>query len=376
MWQYIEEAGIHSGDSACVLPPYKISLYHLNIIQEYTQKLGLAREAFFDILRRGLIASPPFLWYTSDWHDSPSIRIASPRSTSQGYPKGEPMPRMSDQEYLLSEQYRDASNLDARLQLHAHFSVNVYGWHRWVFDQFELPPQSRILELGCGPAWLWLDNLDRIPEGWDITLSDFSPGMLQQAQSNLRDSQGRFDYAEIDAQSIPYEDGSFDTVIANHVLYHVPDRAKALSEIHRVLRPGGCFYSSTVGRNHMRELHTLLKRFDPAARPWDDLPFLLENGTAQLSEWFSQVTLHRYEDALIITEAGPLVAYILSSADKDILAGEKLAALRRYVEEEIALHGHIHITKDSGIFEAIRDDGDHPPAGSSPEPLVSKKGPN
>ena len=40
--QHIEEAGIHSGDSACVLPPYKISNYHLNIIREYTQKLGMA----------------------------------------------------------------------------------------------------------------------------------------------------------------------------------------------------------------------------------------------------------------------------------------------------------------------------------------------
>ncbi len=40
--QHIEEAGIHSGDSACVLPPYKISQYHLNIIREYTEKLGLA----------------------------------------------------------------------------------------------------------------------------------------------------------------------------------------------------------------------------------------------------------------------------------------------------------------------------------------------
>ncbi len=40
--QHIEEAGIHSGDSACVLPPYKISSYHLNIIREYTEKLGLA----------------------------------------------------------------------------------------------------------------------------------------------------------------------------------------------------------------------------------------------------------------------------------------------------------------------------------------------
>jgi carbamoyl-phosphate synthase large subunit len=40
--QHIEEAGIHSGDSACVLPPWKISGYHLNIIREYTEKLGLA----------------------------------------------------------------------------------------------------------------------------------------------------------------------------------------------------------------------------------------------------------------------------------------------------------------------------------------------
>ena len=40
--QHIEEAGVHSGDSACVLPPYKISMYHLTIIREYTERLGLA----------------------------------------------------------------------------------------------------------------------------------------------------------------------------------------------------------------------------------------------------------------------------------------------------------------------------------------------
>jgi carbamoyl-phosphate synthase large subunit len=40
--QHIEEAGVHSGDSACVLPPYKVSLYHLSIIRDYTEKLGRA----------------------------------------------------------------------------------------------------------------------------------------------------------------------------------------------------------------------------------------------------------------------------------------------------------------------------------------------
>jgi len=40
--QHIEEAGVHSGDSACVLPPYKISQYHLSIIEDYTRQIGLA----------------------------------------------------------------------------------------------------------------------------------------------------------------------------------------------------------------------------------------------------------------------------------------------------------------------------------------------
>lgn len=40
--QHIEEAGVHSGDSACVLPPYKISYYHVEIIREYTERIGKA----------------------------------------------------------------------------------------------------------------------------------------------------------------------------------------------------------------------------------------------------------------------------------------------------------------------------------------------
>ena len=47
--QHIEQAGIHSGDSACVLPPYKVSNYHLSIISDYTERLSKALQV------RGLI---------------------------------------------------------------------------------------------------------------------------------------------------------------------------------------------------------------------------------------------------------------------------------------------------------------------------------
>jgi ubiquinone/menaquinone biosynthesis C-methylase UbiE len=268
-------------------------------------------------------------------------------------------PKISDREYLLTEQYRDASNLNARIQLHRRFSTNKYGWPRWIFDQIHLPPRSHILELGCGPGNLWLENIQRVPEGWKITLSDLSLGMVQQAQKNLRPSCRPFRFAVVDAQSLPFGDESFDAVIANHMLYHVPDRTKAFSEIRRVLVPGGSFYASTVGRDHLKELNELVRRFDSSIDPWGRSPaepFLLENGQAQISKWFSEVSLQRYEDALVITEVEPLVAYVLSTAAGSTFADDKVMKFTNLVERELVAHGAIHITKDSGIFEAWRDD--------------------
>ena len=78
-------------------------------------------------------------------------------------------------------------------------------------------------------AVMEVDYASRIPAGWSITLSDFSPGMLDAAWRNLVVTGRAFQFKEIDAQSIPFEDETFDAVIANHMLYHVPDRPKAIA---------------------------------------------------------------------------------------------------------------------------------------------------
>jgi SAM-dependent methyltransferase len=262
---------------------------------------------------------------------------------------------LSDQPYLLNQQYHDASNLNARIELHVRFSTNRYGWLRWVFDQLSLPERCRILELGCGPGRLWLDNLARILASWDITLSDFSPGMLDEARRNLGDGPRPFRFEVIDAQSIPFDDEQFDAVIANHMLFHVPDRARALAEIRRVLRPGGRFYAATNGRAHLQEIEDLVHGFYPDAVKWREQmaqSFTLETGAVELARWFAHVSLRRYEDGLVVTEAGPLVAYVLSGLFGASFSGEQSTQFRRFVEDEIAAHGAIRITKDSGLFEA------------------------
>src|SRR5438034_9612344 len=99
--------------------------------------------------------------------------------------EGVTMSEFSDQRYLLNDQYKNAQNLNARVMLHARFSTNKYGWHRWIFDHFTLPQGARVLELGTGPGYLWSSNRDRIPQHWNITVSDFSSGMLEEARRNL-----------------------------------------------------------------------------------------------------------------------------------------------------------------------------------------------
>lgn len=262
----------------------------------------------------------------------------------------------SGQTYLLNDQYKDATNLNARIQLHERFSTQTYDWQRWVFDQIQTKPRSRILEIGCGPARLWLNNFDRIPQHWHITLSDFSAGMLQEAQHNLQAVRHDFSFQQFDAQSIPFKDKSFDIVIANHMLYHVPDLHKALSEIRRVLTPKGRFYAATNGLEHLQEIGDFVRRVEPTYRaglvPRD--AFNLEHGGEDLARWFSHVTVRTIDDGLLVTETEPLIAFILSVPVQSFMTDEKLQQLRESIDRDIKMYGAVRITKSTGLFEATK----------------------
>jgi ubiquinone/menaquinone biosynthesis C-methylase UbiE len=264
--------------------------------------------------------------------------------------------KFTDQQYLKTYQYKDSSNLDARVAIHKHFSINQYGWMSWVFDYLQnLPDRAKILELGCGPAYLWKDNVDRIPAGWDITLSDLSAGMVDAAWRNMVVSGRAFQFREIDAQSIPFENETFDAVIANHMLYHVPDRRKAILEIRRVLKPGGLLVATTLGKNHMKEMSEWMQRtsIDKNIEPFS-LPFSLENGSEQLSPFFTTVHVARYEDHLQVTEVNPIIAYLCSGFQAAEVLQDEVAKLRAELEERLKEEKSIYISKDSGLFEAIK----------------------
>src|SRR5262249_8505990 len=155
----------------------------------------------------------------------------------------------------LRQQYATADNLEARIALHQRFSISPH-WQQWLFaKEAPLGRPARILHLGCGSALLWRTNRDRIDPRWQLTLADVSPGMIEAARHQLGD---RAHYNIAEAESLPFPDGSFDVVLANHMLYHVQDRPRSLAEIRRVLTPEGVLHAATNGLGHLAELWALV----------------------------------------------------------------------------------------------------------------------
>ena len=255
------------------------------------------------------------------------------------------------------EQYENASNLRARIKIHELYSVNKTGWMEWYFQQLNIGSKASILEIGCGDGSFWYKNLDKIPEDWQITLTDFSSGMLRDAQKTLGKAAKRFKFEKVDAENITFADESFDVVIANHVLSHVPNIERALKEIYRVTKVDGLFYSSTVGKNHMKEMREILKKAkieEISTESWNlTEKFMLENGLEQIEKWFKETKITRYEDSLIVKETGPLIDYIFSMPGniKQMFDSSKLQDLIEFLDKEIEESSGIFISKDTGFFQ-------------------------
>ena len=162
-----------------------------------------------------------------------------------------------------------------------------------------------------------------------------------------------FSFFVVNCENIPFKKEFFDAIIANHVLFYLNDLNQGLSEIKRVLKKNGVFYSTTYSKNHMREINELVKEFNSNVY-LSEQPlyhrFGLENGEMLLKQYFKNVECKIYNDYLDIDNAKPIVNYILSChGNQDILL-EKYDEFYDFVENKIKEKGFIRITKEACLF--------------------------
>ena len=251
-----------------------------------------------------------------------------------------------DDTKFVKDQYRNSAGLNTRISIHDKYSTNKMGLHNWYFTVMKFEDGMRVLELGAGSAVMWVNHTDVISRLSKLVLSDMSEGMLKEARKNLGEL-ANVDYKVIDIQDIPYEDNTFDMVIANCMLYHVPDISRAISEVRRVLKPGGCFYAGTAGKNGILETVVTILKQDISY----DNNFSLENGGEKLEPFFSNVGIKRYNDSLEVTNIDDLMDYIYSG----ITFENSCTLSRNEVRETLLAHmvdGVLRLPKDPGLFVA------------------------
>jgi len=273
---------------------------------------------------------------------------------------GEGVSKLSDPDFLKSNQYHSAVNINKRIALHEQFNTNPTSWPDWIFRHLAVEEEQKILAVGCGNAAQWRENTPKFPTSVRITLMDLSIGMLVDACDHLPDGEKRFRMTTGDAQYLPFPPAIFDRVTANHMLYHVPSIDKAIAECARVIKPEGLFMATTIGGSHMTDLYRLLIEFDQAFTPpaGAGRRFGLANGGGYLSECFSEVYRQVFDCDLWVTDPQPLVNYAFSMwSVEDSIAMEKAGAMRDFFAEKMRAEGGILIRKETGLFLASKTSG-------------------
>lgn len=249
-------------------------------------------------------------------------------------------------DHAIGQYATTTGNLTARIALHA-YGTNPQDWFSWLDER--LPLSGEVLEVGAGTGKLWT-HVDHAGRGLSLTLTDFSPAMCER----LRTVPGAR-VLRCDATGLPFPGGSFDTVVANHMLYHLDDPVAALREFARVLRPGGRLVVATNGRDHLEEINAI----GPAIGRPDVTQvavrndFTAETGPAYVAGLFTGVAVERYQCDLDVPEAQPVLAYLDSMADEPLTPRQRQAA-RELLQARIDADGSYRVGKHSVLITATR----------------------
>ncbi len=119
-------------------------------------------------------------------------------------------------------------------------SVFYRAIHKRLLEYVNLPERANVLDIGCGTGRL-LERLGTQFPDLRGTGLDLSTNMLRMARLTNR-HHPRLIYVEGKAESLPFADGQFDAVFSTISFLHYLEPQQVVSEISRVLSPGGCFY--------------------------------------------------------------------------------------------------------------------------------------
>lgn len=259
-----------------------------------------------------------------------------------------------------AKQYENDHNLRSRISIH-DYSTSPVGFYPWMFEKIALAPNMKVLDIGCGNGAFWRSTAALLPEDLELHLVDYSSGMLEATDKNMREIQERFPEKRLrytldkrDAADFSYPVSGFDRIMANHLLFHIgrDARLSLYQKISALLKENGRFSCSLIGRTHMHELHELVRKYYPEIKiPSDSFDIVMENAAQELSGYFTILTDEEQKNDLLVPDAEAVFDYVASySAEaKKVIQRDKelfLSRVRKGMNED----GLYYIHKSTGML--------------------------
>lgn len=270
---------------------------------------------------------------------------------------------LTDLSYLKQNSYDDDKALRQRKSMYDYLNPQI-NLEVEIRKQIDGTIKQTILDIGCGYGDLLIllgqDTSFISPPklyGIDIAQGVLAPAIEKAHKLNLN-----IEFKEAGAEKLPFPDNYFDTIICEHVLFHVTDIAEAVKEAYRCLKPGGRYIVTLNSCKSKPKLMSLRRKLSQILNQDILIPqdrTNVESFNEYLSK-FSSYKLVQLKSEIQLTTADPYMGY-LNGIRKDYLARfddadwhAAISELQKIIDKEIAKKGIFIDDHIGGIFVAIK----------------------
>src|SRR4030066_475196 len=215
-------------------------------------------------------------------------------------------------------EYQETTN-DLLPLIDIHKKYGTRDIDQWMLHLLNPKKGSVILDIGCGAGkqcFLFYKALEG--EG-EFTGGDMNLDLLEKARQENAKIGNRIKFIELNFnQRFPVNDNQYDLLTSCFAIYYSEDIPFSISEMHRVIKPGGQLFTTGPMPENKRLFYDII--FDATHQPIPPMPGSSRYSSQiykAMQEQFSKVELHIFENPLVFEEIDPFLAYTRASLSED-----------------------------------------------------------
>lgn len=262
--------------------------------------------------------------------------------------------------------YQETTNdLLARIDIHKKYGSRDID--QWMIHTLNPQKGSKILDVGCGAGKQCFLFYKALQGEADITGGDVNSELLARARQENDKIGNRIRFIDLDFnQPFPLEDDQYDLLTSCFAIYYSEDISFTISEMHRVIKPGGRLFTTGPMPENKRLFYDIIH--EATQKPIPPMPgssrysSLIYNA---IHECFSKVELHIFENPLVFEAAEPFLAYTRASLSEDRRLWKSLfeeaggfdrvmQQIEAVAKRRVAQEGKLVMTKVVGGFIATK----------------------